>query len=702
MSTQSKLTPAEKRRATIAAKAQKELEENIAFQNQTAGDRKAKKDAQKNAIWKVDQSGTRKRTSSTASQVSGPAKKAREMEPAGSDNEAEEDTSKPKSKARKHRAPPIDINTDESEPEASVKPGRRIDFTNLPAKTKSAINPSVARSKAAKHSTSTARKTASKEESTASSEDSEEDAEDSDCSSDNGDLVDVKDFIAEVPQVVSTRSKATTKPSEDINPSDVTKKVSPQALFDSDSEEYEVVVSIPKKKSAGKLKPRTVPKADSDSDDSMPDAPLRRAITSDPSLFHGFKSCFAVGCTKGPRRDSNIEFAEAMADALVSIPMARHSRRSSMGSVYSSGRDLSVPASEMESDDGLDKDIEPKAETPLPRKKKTKVSAARQQQADSEKPEIKSAAVLGDDKGKGKAPVDTASRPESSWDISAQLVLPAPNKDIGLTAQHPELQGVLRDAMVLIKIFMLFFEAYPLMATRAGFGRPYLIEAAEARQPGAFYILQRLLTDPSFGAILAPIPIDRMNILRGNFKRCAVNCVLAFFGLADLQPDQVKARVEELLKDHRYIFPSTAGRLQLDQPFRHGSIRFVIKEEVFSNSSFVTQNIDRFPARHEKKPMERELPDPMVALGATAVYASLLEYRTTGRRQNIPFTEDAYEDIYRNHMATLSDIRKNAKRSLHQLLHELFVEVTEGDRVAHTASGSSSTLIQLVDLPDSD
>ncbi|KAF7371582.1 hypothetical protein MVEN_00013600 [Mycena venus] len=611
--------------------------------------------------------------------------------------------------------------------------GRRIDFTNLPAKTKSAINPSVARSKAAKHSTSTARKTASKvtatkppklvaesaseEESTASSEDSEEDAEDSDCSSDNGDLVDVKDFIAEVPQVVSTRSKATTKPSKDINPSDVTKKVSPQALFDSDSEEYEVVVSIPKKKSAGKLKPRTVPKADSDSDNSMPDAPLRRAITSDVEMRNSAVSMVEhrsrrsstassraslSDAPKGPRRDSNIEFAEAMADALVSIPMARHSRRSSMGSVYSSGRDLSVPASEMESDDGLDKDIEPKAETPLPRKKKTKVSAARQQQADSEKPEIKSAAVLGDDKGKGKAPVDTASRPESSWDISAQLVLPAPNKDIGLTAQHPELQGVLRDAMVLIKIFMLFFEAYPLMATRAGFGRPYLIEAAEARQPGAFYILQRLLTDPSFGAILAPIPIDRMNILRGNFKRCAVNCVLAFFGLADLQPDQVKARVEELLKDHRYIFPSTAGRLQLDQPFRHGSVRFVIKEEVFSNSSFVTQNIDRFPARHEKKPMERELPDPMVALGATAVYASLVEYRTTGRRQNIPFTEDAYEDIYRNHMATLSDIRKNAKRSLHQLLHELFVEVTEGDRVAHTASGSSSTLIQLVDLPDSD
>lgn len=118
-----------------------------------------------------------------------------------------------------------------------------------------------------------------------------------------------------------------------------------------------------------------------------------------------------------------------------------------------------------------------------------------------QKPEIKASTL---DKGNNKAPIDVSSRPESSWDITAQLVLPAPNKDIGLTTQHPELQAVLRDTMLIIKIFMLFMEAYPLMATRAGFGRPRMVEAAEAR-PTAVHILKRLLTDPSFGAILAPI-----------------------------------------------------------------------------------------------------------------------------------------------------------------------------------------------------
>ncbi|KAJ7177257.1 hypothetical protein C8R43DRAFT_1118264 [Mycena crocata] len=94
--------------------------------------------------------------------------------------------------------------------------------------------------------------------------------------------------------------------------------------------------------------------------------------------------------------------------------------------------------------------------------------------------------------------------------------------------------------------------------------------------------------------------------------------------------------------------------------------------------------------------------DAMVAVAATAVYAALVEYRMTGRRQTIQFTEDAYEDTYRNHLATLESVRDHAPKSLHKNLHELFTEVTDNDKIVHTASGSSSTLIQLHDVPDSD
>jgi hypothetical protein len=58
------------------------------------------------------------------------------------------------------------------------------------------------------------------------------------------------------------------------------------------------------------------------------------------------------------------------------------------------------------------------------------------------------------------------------------------------------------------------------------------------------------------------------------------------------------------------------------------------------------------------------------------LYAALREYRTTGERQVIVFTEGAYEDTYRNHMKTLADTRDAAPVALHKVLHGLFNDVT--------------------------
>jgi hypothetical protein len=58
------------------------------------------------------------------------------------------------------------------------------------------------------------------------------------------------------------------------------------------------------------------------------------------------------------------------------------------------------------------------------------------------------------------------------------------------------------------------------------------------------------------------------------------------------------------------------------------------------------------------------------------VYGALVEYRATGILQNIPFTEGAYEDIYRNHMRTLIDTRATAPVALHHVLHRLYILVT--------------------------
>ncbi|KAJ7720889.1 hypothetical protein B0H14DRAFT_3900667 [Mycena olivaceomarginata] len=254
-----------------------------------------------------------------------------------------------------------------------------------------------------------------------------------------------------------------------------------------------------------------------------------------------------------------------------------------------------------------------------------------------------------------------------------------------------------------IKISLFFTEFFPVLAARAGFVRPIMITVAE-RDAVLAHVLERLHSDPNFAAILACIPLDRINITRGDTKRCAVNVVMAMYKLTDLTPAEVKARVEDLLKDHRYIFSvdSKTGQMQLSLPFHHSSIKFILKDQIMSSPIFKGRNYGLFPATHPDRPDAREVADPMMAISATAVYASLLELHMTGERQPMAFTEDAFEDIYRIHIKTLEDTRKNAKKALHRVLHSLFTAVTITTRAVQTASGSSATLISLVDVPDCD
>jgi hypothetical protein len=99
------------------------------------------------------------------------------------------------------------------------------------------------------------------------------------------------------------------------------------------------------------------------------------------------------------------------------------------------------------------------------------------------------------------------------------------------------------------------------------------------------------------------------------------------------------------------------------------------------------------------------------------IYAALVEYRLTGEHQSINFSEAASADTYRNHMKTLADTGEYAATALHKVLHSLYSNVTQvfpfSEHISHSShlseaksvqasAGSSSTLINLVDVPESD
>ncbi|KAK7018295.1 hypothetical protein R3P38DRAFT_3360084 [Favolaschia claudopus] len=710
MATHKPLTAAEKARATRAANKAREIEQNVAFQNESRanGGRAAKKIAVENAIWNIDQpagwvpedSQVRKRTSSTAEETDVPAKKAREMKNsggAGNVDDGEDDNGpvaakkgKAKSKASVGKAlPPAAASNDhEHVSGVSNKQGRRIDFTMFSDKatTRGKASNAEVPSKTAVASVKARTKIVADSASENDSEDSDDESDSGDAASDDNEFSDVKDFMAEVPKVIASRFKAANSDAPGSN--------NPNHLFDSDEEEFEVV------RTKAQTKPTKTLVVDSD--DSMSDAPPRLhpiddTLDSDNDMLIHHQHTTMQQRSRKSSASSAMSAASALGRIHVNSDTDARDRRSSMGSSHSSGRHISVPGSELDSDEVSEVDAVPKKK----KKKTKKVSAARQKQADAEKPEVKPEVldnVVGDD----DTAVAAVDLPEDSYHSSARLVYPAPGHDISLNAQPTESQGMLRDAITLMKDDVLYVDAYPRMVTRAGFARPYLQKAAAKRGAAAVHILDRLDTDPKYAALLAPIPIDRINIQRGNLKRGAVYAVQGFYGFAGMKPDQVMACVDGLLQDHRYIFPVTNGRLALDQPFGHGCISHIIKEEVFTTAAYVDEHLSLFRTGTKKRAGERELPDSMVALAATAVYAALIEFKATGRRQAIAFKEDTYESTYRNHMKTLAEKRKDYPNTMHVILHQLFNDVTDLDQIVHTTNGSSATLIQLIEIPDSD
>ncbi|KAJ7918098.1 hypothetical protein B0H13DRAFT_1869733 [Mycena leptocephala] len=498
----------------------------------------------------------------------------------------------------------------------------------------------------------------------ASSDENEDNASDSDI----GDFEDANDeeFLVEVPRVVVSK-KAVAVPAYNSEHEDMQMSDASDAgqLFDSDQESIEL--DKPKGKSS---------KIQSDAEDELPDAPPRRA----------------------PREDDDIALHEAIANVLVSIPMGHRSRRSSTAS-WSSGHDLRVPDTDPDDEDDEDNMGPPAA----PVKKPRKVSAARQKQADLEKPHVRAAPVpktTHQVKLEEHTTFDAPPpRAETTWHPSAQIVYPAPGKkDILLNSQTEELQGVLRHSIGLVKTGLVFEDGYPAIISRAGFARSYLISSAEII-PNAKHIRERLGLDLKYAAILADILLDRINIQRGDTKRTAAGLAPGLFQFAGLSPSKTRELIEKLLKDHRYIFPvdPQTGRLMTELPFMHPAMSGVIREAVFTRN-FKANNMHLFISTSKKHPKQLELPDAMVALVATALYASLMEYRATGERQTIAFTEGAYEDTYRNHMKTLADTRDYAPNALHNVLHRLFNFVTS----TQPEAGSSSTLINLVEVDESD
>ncbi|KAG1764354.1 hypothetical protein EDD22DRAFT_884061 [Suillus occidentalis] len=178
-----------------------------------------------------------------------------------------------------------------------------------------------------------------------------------------------------------------------------------------------------------------------------------------------------------------------------------------------------------------------------------------------------------------------------------------------------------------------------------------------ARKRKEYVISKRMKHDFDYALALAGIPEGRLSSFCTNLKKLAHQIVAA----AD--------KVEDLLKSHKYIFPTDAkGKVLGDQPFCDDATIDTIRLSFFDGEdSFGSQCRDDFVSVLEEN-NKPELPVAMVCLIATMIYAILKDWSSGNPPSNAQvksFNASSHVGVYKAHQATLNRIFEGSMKKYH-------------------------------------
>ncbi|KAF8491797.1 hypothetical protein F5888DRAFT_1637348 [Russula emetica] len=296
-----------------------------------------------------------------------------------------------------------------------------------------------------------------------------------------------------------------------------------------------------------------------------------------------------------------------------------------------------------------------------------------------------------------RAHKDTIPSAQSQWPPEACIIHPL-SGDIKLMDQHHKLAEVIRESFKVITKKTLFENAFPSIESRPKLARHCLYMAAKSKNANA--IKERVKEDENFARNLQDLVVARAGTLRTNAKDSAVKAVPAGYNLNGSDRKKIANRVEEWLKDDKYIFPLRDGakKLDFDNPFHHPVIVSILREEFFQKAnSFGRAHSKLFVSSHKRRP-EPELPGPMVALMATAIYCALREWHT-GQRQNAAFSQATFEDTYQGHINTLGELQTRRPNQYHRDVL-LLIQIPSNSHVRLSAASSSALKMMCLDEVD--
>ncbi|KAG1863041.1 hypothetical protein F4604DRAFT_1929217 [Suillus subluteus] len=247
-----------------------------------------------------------------------------------------------------------------------------------------------------------------------------------------------------------------------------------------------------------------------------------------------------------------------------------------------------------------------------------------------------------------------------TWPAFTDLVYSA-DSSINLKAQNTQIQKVLKTTILELKKASIFDNAFPNITQK----RKMVLNVVHntAGKHKEYVILKRVKHDFDYAVALAGVPEGQLSSFHTNLKKLAHQIVVSRFVLKKGCTEEV----ENLIKSHKYIFPTNAkGKVLGDQPFcdNKDSIGVQSREDFVS----VLDGND-----------EPELPVAMVCLIATLIYSILKDWSSKNPPSSTQvklFNSSFHISVYKTHQATLTRIFDGSQKKYHVLMARLYKAVS--------------------------
>ncbi|KAN0105563.1 hypothetical protein V8E52_010914 [Russula decolorans] len=301
------------------------------------------------------------------------------------------------------------------------------------------------------------------------------------------------------------------------------------------------------------------------------------------------------------------------------------------------------------------------------------------------------------------ANVSTPPAPTLPSNDTDLIFIPGTNRLI-LSAQRPLIRVIIQDAIENLRVYLLFKNAFPRPVQSIKFIRDSIVAAAEKYQPGSSAIVARINANDHYLSLMTRLPRPRIPLIRSDVKeRCSTLVTTAFLALRSSV--EIVKSVQKQLMNYNYMFPKAPnanGLVLRAQPYRNERIISVIRDLYFSGgtTSFAARFSHCFPTHpgHDGEP-RNEVPVAMVALVATALYASLYEWRG-GEHQPAEFSANSYLDVYDGHVNTFNHIKERHLGAYHTMMADLYAQASVTPAGHGTALGVAGVPIAELDIEE--